>query len=181
VQLTAGVIVILAFGLGIVEALRAYLRGTRFGGIVMGRLQAARASDRVDRFGEARTIASATAAPAAPFPARTEIAPPLAEGPTDAPDERDDVPSTLAAAARIVEGFGSSLGSPSVLRVETIDDLAEFARNSRSGDLWMRVSDFDSWPERGERRDALDRGDRRPPRMGRSSGLPGGYRARDLG
>jgi hypothetical protein len=150
----AGVRVLLALGLGAAEVARAYVARTGLGAMVAARLHGGRASDRLQRFGEARTIASAKAAPIVPFPAPDET-PASFNAATVETDERSESHSTLAAAARIVEGFGSGLGSPALLRLDTPHDLAEFARTSRAGDLWLRLSDFDGWPDRSERRDAL--------------------------
>lgn len=149
--MTGGVIVLLALGLGLAEAVRAYLPRTRLGASIIGRVQSARASDRLDRFGRARTIASATAAaPLVPYDTETEQVRPA---------------EPLAIAEAIAE-FGRGEDSPALLRLAGPDDLVQLARTSRSGDLWLRLNDFDHWPDRGARREALIEAMARHPEWG---------------
>lgn len=136
-HLTGGVIVLLALGLGLTEAVRAYLRRSRIYTSVMGRVRSARVGHRIDRVGEAQTMASAAAA--VTFDARSE-------------------PVGSAAAREIaeaVQAFGGGEDAPALLRVTGHGDLAALVRTSRSGDLWLRLNDFDQWPDRGERRETL--------------------------
>ena len=143
-QSTVGVIVLLAFGLGVVEALRAWLPGTGVGAMLAARIQGKRTSDRLQRFGEARTIASATAPPVIPFRSRDQM-------PASTRSQ-----ATAAAPDSILEGFTfAAAGSPSIVRIDSLRDMAQFARGASLGDLWLRLSDFDTWPARRERRDAL--------------------------
>ncbi len=143
-QPTVGVIVLLALGLGVVEALRAWLPGSAVGAMLTARMQGKRTSDRLQRFGEARTIASATAPPVIPFRSR---------GHTPASTRS---PAAVAAPESILEGFAfAAASSPSIVRIDSLRNMAQFARGVSRGDLWLRLSDFDTWPARRERRDAL--------------------------
>jgi hypothetical protein len=139
-NVTGGLIVVLALGLGLAEAVRAFLARTRLGTSIIGRVQSAHASSRLDRFGQARTVASATAAPPA---LRSE-----------APDEALGSDTTQAI-AEAIEEFGNGEDAPALLRLTGPGDLAQLARTGRRGDLWLRLNDFESWPDRGERRQAL--------------------------
>lgn len=145
-QLTVTVIVLLAFGLAVVEALRAWLPATAVGTFLASRGQSGRTTGRLLRFGEARTIASAEAPAVVPFRPRNER---TALDP--APIGREP----RAAAPAILQGFGATSGSPSIVRIDSPEDVQELARGSAIGDLWLRLSDFDTWPERRERREAL--------------------------
>ena len=141
---TVGLVAALALGLAGIRVLRVWLPRTPLAALIASRGQSGRANGRLLRFGEAR-LASAAPDPSSviPFPRSGTMLPFLENYPAPSSEGAEPPPED-----------GAYIAAPSVVRIDSPRDARPFA-DVTVGELWLRLSDFDTWPGRRERREAL--------------------------